>query len=342
MKLELFDYHLPEELIAQQPIEPRDHSKLLVLDKGTGEIIHKDYFHQISTMLKPGDVLVSNKTRVIPARLLGYKKDTGANVEIVLLTRKDRDHWEALVKPGKKIKIGNVIAFGEGLLEGEVIDYTAAGGRVLRFTYNGVFETVLEQLGKMPLPPYITQQLEDNQRYQTVYAKVDGSAAAPTAGLHFTPQLIAQLQKETGVKWVEVLLHIGLGTFRPVKADNIYEHEMHAEFYQVTQDAVDTINQAKKQGNRIIAVGTTAVRAIESASADGHLKPAEGWTDIFIYPGYSFKTIDGLITNFHLPKSTLMMLISALAGREQILEAYHQAIKEKYRFFSFGDAMLII
>lgn len=342
MKIELFDYILPEEQIAQKPVEPRDSSKLMVLDKNDGNIEHLLNFRHITEYLQPGDVLVSNNTRVIPARLLGYKEETGAKVEVVLLTRLDKDNWEALVKPGRKVKVGTFLNFGQGMLKAEVVATTPAGGRVLHFIYQGVFEEILEQLGKMPLPPYITEQLENKERYQTVYAKIEGSAAAPTAGLHFTPELIDTLAKK-GVQWVEVLLHIGLGTFRPVKADLITDHEMHAEYFKVSQEAVNTINAAKKAGGRIIAVGTTAVRALESASIENNtLQAKEGWTDIFIYPGYEFKAIDGLITNFHLPKSTLLILISAMAGREQVLKAYQEAVSKNYRFFSFGDAMLII
>ncbi|MDW7675015.1 MAG: tRNA preQ1(34) S-adenosylmethionine ribosyltransferase-isomerase QueA [Bacillota bacterium] len=341
MKLEEFDYYLPENLIAQTPIEPRDHSRLLVLHKDSGCITHHQYFKEVIQYLRPGDVLVSNNTKVIPARLFGIKEDTGAKVEVVLLTRRDKDNWEALVKPGKKVKIGTKLIFGDGLLMAEAIETTEVGGRILKFTYEGIFEDLLDKLGMMPLPPYISAQLEDRDRYQTVYAKTSGSAAAPTAGLHFTPKLITDI-KAQGIGWVEVLLHVGLGTFRPVKAENIEEHEMHAEFFQVTPQAASIINEAKAKGGRIIAVGTTSVRALESAANNGQVTATEGWTDIFIYPGYNFNIIDGMITNFHLPKSTLLMLISALTNREMVMKAYEEATRNEYRFFSFGDAMLII
>ncbi|MBS4024093.1 MAG: tRNA preQ1(34) S-adenosylmethionine ribosyltransferase-isomerase QueA [Clostridia bacterium] len=341
MKLEEFDYILPPELIAQTPIEPRDHSRLLVLDKQSDSVIHHRYFTEIVNYLEPGDVLITNNTRVIPARLLGEKEGTGAKIEVVLLTRKDKNTWEALVKPGKKIGMGTRIIFGDGLLAAEAIDTTPAGGRILSFSYEGIFEEILDKLGMMPLPPYITTQLEDKERYQTVYAKIEGSAAAPTAGLHFTPNLIQQI-KDKGVHWEEVLLHVGLGTFRPVKAEDIREHQMHAEFFKVSQETAQIVNRAKESGGKIIAVGTTSVRALESAVDGEQLAAKEGWTDIYIYPGYRFKIIDGMITNFHLPKSTLMMLISALAGRDKVMKAYQEAADKKYRFYSFGDAMLII
>lgn len=341
MRIEDFDFELPEELIAQLPVEPRDHSRLLVLDKRTGKMEHKRFF-DIIDYLKEGDVLVVNETKVIPARLFGVKKDTGAKFEVVLLNRKDKDTWEALVRPGKRAKVGTEIIFGEGLLKATVLGDTSAGGRVLEFSYEGIFEELLDRLGEMPLPPYITEKLEDKNRYQTVYAKEEGSAAAPTAGLHFTPELIGKLE-EKGVKMVKVLLHVGLGTFRPVQVDNPLDHVMHSEFYQVSPEAAEQINKAKQAGGRIIAVGTTSTRTLESSVDDnGQLIAGSGWTDIYIYPGYQFKVIDGLITNFHLPKSTLIMLVSALAGRENILAAYKTAVDERYRFFSFGDAMLIV
>ena len=335
-----FYYDLPQELIAQDPLEDRSSSRLMHLDKETGELEHTDFKH-ILNYLKPGDCLVVNDTKVIPARLYGHKKETGAVIEILLLKRKENDVWETLVKPGKKAKVGTKIIFGGGLLVGEVIDIVEEGNRLIQFTYEGIFEEILDQLGQMPLPPYITHQLKDKNRYQTVYAKYDGSAAAPTAGLHFTPELLQQV-KDMGVDIAEVTLHVGLGTFRPVKVDNILEHHMHSEFYMVTQEAADKINNAKKNGHRVICVGTTSCRTIESAADEnGMLKESSGWTEIFIYPGYQFKVLDCLITNFHLPESTLLMLVSALAGREHVLAAYEEAVKEGYRFFSFGDAMFI-
>jgi len=341
MKLNDFDFYLPEELIAQHPLKQRDNSRLLVLNKETGDIQHKK-FSDILSYLKPGDVLVLNNSKVIPARLIGSKKDTGAKVELVLLKTTDQeDCWETLVKPGKKVKPGAEIIFGDGRLKARVLDVTRVGGRIVKFYYQGVFNQILDELGQMPLPPYITADLKDKDRYQTVYAKHPGSAAAPTAGLHFTNELLEKISKK-GVKVVEILLHVGLGTFRPVKVENIEEHEMHAEFYQVTAEAAAEINQALAEGRRIIAVGTTSTRTLESVYQNGQVSPGQGWTDIFIYPGYEFKVISGLITNFHLPKSTLIMLVSALAGRENILKAYQEAVNNKYRFFSFGDAMLII
>lgn len=341
MKTSDFYYDLPKELIAQDPLEDRSSSRLLVLGKEDGSIEHR-YFRDILTYLKPGDCLVLNNTRVIPARLYGKKEDTGALIEVLLLTRREDNVWETLVKPGKKARIGARISFGEGLLTGEVVDVLEEGNRLIRFTYQGIFEEILDQLGQMPLPPYITHELKDKNRYQTVYAKYDGSAAAPTAGLHFTPELLEQV-KELGVKIAEVTLHVGLGTFRPVKVENVADHHMHSEFYMVSQEAADLINETKALGGRVICVGTTSCRTIESAAAeDGTLKAGSGWTDIFIYPGYQFKVLDGLITNFHLPESTLMMLVSALAGKEHIMAAYQEAVKERYRFFSFGDAMLIV
>ena len=333
MKTSDFYYDLPKELIAQDPLEDRSASRLMHLDKTTGEYKH-GHFRDILQYLKPGDCLVINDTKVIPARLYGSKVGTDAAIEILLLKRKENDIWETLVKPGKKAKVGTKIIFGGGLLVGEVIDIVEEGNRLIKFTYEGIFE-------EMPLPPYITHQLKDKNRYQTVYAKYDGSAAAPTAGLHFTPELLQQV-KDMGVDIAEVTLHVGLGTFRPVKVDNILEHHMHSEFYMVTQEAADKINNAKENGHRVICVGTTSCRTIESAADEnGMLKESSGWTEIFIYPGYQFKVLDCLITNFHLPESTLLMLVSALAGREHVLAAYEEAVKEGYRFFSFGDAMFI-
>lgn len=341
MKVTDYYFDLPQEQIAQDPLEDRSSSRLLVLDKETGEYSHH-VFREITEFLKPGDCLVLNNTKVIPARLFGEKEGTQAKIEILLLKRKENDVWETLVKPGKKAKVGTKIIFGGGLLVGEVIDIVEEGNRLIQFTYEGIFEEILDQLGQMPLPPYITHQLKDKNRYQTVYAKYDGSAAAPTAGLHFTPELLQQV-KDMGVDIAEVTLHVGLGTFRPVKVDNILEHHMHSEFYMVTQEAADKINNAKKSGHRVICVGTTSCRTIESAADEnGMLKESSGWTEIFIYPGYKFKVLDCLITNFHLPESTLLMLVSALAGREHVLAAYEEAVKEGYRFFSFGDAMMIL
>ena len=340
MKVTDYYFDLPQEQIAQDPLEDRSSSKLLVLNKETGEYSHH-IFREITDFLKPGDCLVLNNTKVIPARLFGEKEGTQAKIEILLLKRKENDVWETLVKPGKKAKVGTKIIFGGGLLVGEVVDIVEEGNRLIQFTYEGIFEEILDQLGQMPLPPYITHQLKDKNRYQTVYAKYDGSAAAPTAGLHFTPELLQQV-KDMGVDIAEVTLHVGLGTFRPVKVDNILEHHMHSEFYMVTQEAADKINNAKKNGHRVICVGTTSCRTIESAADEnGMLKESSGWTEIFIYPGYQFKVLDCLITNFHLPESTLLMLVSALAGREHVLAAYEEAVKEGYRFFSFGDAMFI-
>lgn len=340
MKRQDFYYDLPEELIAQDPLEDRSSSRLLVLDKETGATSHH-IFKEITGYLKEGDCLVINDTKVIPARLIGAKEGTGAKIEILLLKRKENNIWETLVKPGKKAKVGTRIVFGEGILVGEVVGIVEEGNRLVKFEYEGIFEEILDQLGQMPLPPYITHQLKDKNRYQTVYAKYDGSAAAPTAGLHFTKELLQQV-KDKGVDIAEVTLHVGLGTFRPVKVDNVLDHHMHSEFYMVSQEAADKINNAKKNGGRIISVGTTSTRTLEAASDEnGMLKECSGWTDIFIYPGYSFKVIDCLITNFHLPQSTLVMLVSALAGREHVLNAYKEAVEERYRFFSFGDAMFI-
>lgn len=336
-----FDFHLPQELIAQTPVEPRDSSRLMVLNRVKEQIDHR-IFRDLVELLQPGDVLVLNNTRVIPARLIGEKEGSQAKIEILLLNRLERDVWEALVKPGKRLKMGQRVVFGQGLLTGELLEVLPNGNRRLRFAYTGVFEQILDQLGQMPLPPYITEQLEDRERYQTVYAKEGGSAAAPTAGLHFTPELLARLT-ERGVEIVEILLHVGLGTFRPVQVENILEHEMHREYYRVTSEVAEQINRAKAEGRRVIAVGTTAARTLESAAAStGQIQPGEGWTGIFIYPGYSFRVIDALLTNFHFPKSTLVMLVSAFAGREFTLEAYRLAVQEKYRFYSFGDAMLIL
>lgn len=340
MKKEDFYFKLPEELIAQDPLEDRSASRLLVLDKESGKIEHR-MFRDIKAYLKPGDCLVINDTKVIPARLIGSKIGTDAKIEILLLKRKENDIWETLVKPGKKAKPGTKISFGEGLLIGEVIDVVEEGNRLIQFSYQGIFEEILDQLGQMPLPPYITHQLEDKNRYQTVYAKHSGSAAAPTAGLHFTPELLKEI-KESGVDIAHVTLHVGLGTFRPVKVENIQEHHMHSEFYHIEASEAEKINRAKRGGHRIICVGTTSCRTIESAAKpDGTLSECSGWT-IFIYPGYQFKVLDCLLTNFHLPESTLIMLVSALAGREHVLHAYEEAVKEQYRFFSFGDAMLIV
>ena len=342
MELHDFYYDLPQELIAQDPLSDRSASRLMLLDKNTGEIEHK-IFKDIIDYLNPGDCLVINDTKVIPARLIGERVGTGATIEVLLLKRKEdmKDVWEVLVKPGKKAKIGTMISFGDGRLVAEVIDIVDEGNRLIQFTYEGIFEEILDELGQMPLPPYITHKLQDKNRYQTVYAKHEGSAAAPTAGLHFTKELLERIQ-EKGVDIARVTLHVGLGTFRPVKVENIQEHHMHSEYYVVTQEAADKINNAKADGGRVICVGTTSCRTIESASDDdGRVKACSGWTEIFIYPGYKFKVLDALITNFHLPESTLLMLVSALAGREHILAAYKTAVEEKYRFFSFGDAMFI-
>ena len=340
MSLHDFYYDLPQELIAQDPLEDRSSSRLLVLDRETGNTEHH-IFREIINYLNPGDSLVVNNTKVIPARLIGNKVGTDAKIEVLLLKRNADDVWETLVKPGKKAKPGTKISFGDGLLIGEVVDIVEEGNRLIRFTYDGIFEEILDQLGQMPLPPYITHQLEDKNRYQTVYAKHNGSAAAPTAGLHFTPELLEAIKKK-GVDIASVTLHVGLGTFRPVKVDEITEHHMHSEFFQITEEAAQKINHAKENGGRVICVGTTSCRTIESAAdEDGHLKACSGWTEIFIYPGYKFKVLDCLITNFHLPESTLVMLVSALAGREHVLAAYEEAVKERYRFFSFGDAMFI-
>lgn len=341
MKTSDFYYDLPKELIAQDPLEDRSSSRLLVLHRKSGRVEHR-VFTDIVEYLKPGDCLVRNNTKVIPARLYGTRVDTGATIELLLLKRMENDVWETLVKPGKKARQGVVISFGDGILTGEIIDVKEDGNRLIQFRYEGIFEEILDQLGQMPLPPYITHTLKDKNRYQTVYAKYEGSAAAPTAGLHFTEELFQKLE-EKGVLVANVTLHVGLGTFRPVKVDDVSKHHMHTEFYQVTKEEADRINKAKQASGRIVCVGTTSCRTIESAADEnGVLKPGQGDTDIFIYPGYSFKMMDVLITNFHLPESTLLMLVSALAGKEQVMRVYEEAVRERYRFFSFGDAMIIL
>ena len=341
MKTSDFYYDLPKELIAQDPLEDRSSSRLLVLHRKSGRVEHR-VFTDIVEYLKPGDCLVRNNTKVIPARLYGTRVDTGATIELLLLKRMENDVWETLVKPGKKARQGVVISFGDGILTGEIIDVKEDGNRLIQFRYEGIFEEILDQLGQMPLPPYITHTLKDKNRYQTVYAKYEGSAAAPTAGLHFTEELFQKLE-EKGVLVANVTLHVGLGTFRPVKVDDVSKHHMHTEFYQVTKEEADRINKAKQAGGRIVCVGTTSCRTIESAADEnGVLKPGQGDTDIFIYPVYSFKMMDVLITNFHLPESTLLMLVSALAGKEQVMRVYEEAVRERYRFFSFGDAMIIL
>ena len=340
MKRQDFYYELPEELIAQDPLEDRSSSRLLVLDKESGAVSHH-VFKDVIDYLNEGDCLVINDTKVLPARLIGAKVGTDAKIEVLLLKRKENNIWETLVKPGKKAKIGTKISFGDGLLMGEVVDIVEEGNRLIQFTYEGIFEEILDQLGQMPLPPYITKRLENKERYQTVYSKELGTAAAPTAGLHFTPELLEKIEKK-GVNIARVTLHVGLGTFRPVKVDEITDHHMHSEFFQIEEEAATKINRAKDTGKKVICVGTTSCRTVESAADEtGHLKACSGWTEIFIYPGYQFKVLDSLITNFHLPESTLVMLVSALAGREHVLAAYEEAVKERYRFFSFGDAMLI-
>ena len=341
MKLSDFNYNLPEELIAQDPLEKRDNSRLMVLHKDTGDVEHK-HFYDIIDYLQAGDCLVVNNTKVIPARLMGVKEGTGASIEVLLLKRVEEKVWETLVKPGKKARVGARISFGDGLLVGEVIDVVEEGNRLIRFEYDGIFEEILDQLGQMPLPPYITHQLQDKNLYQTVYAKHDGSAAAPTAGLHFTEELMQRIEAK-GIRIAKVTLHVGLGTFRPVKEENVLDHHMHSEFYMVDEEAARIINETKAAGGRVISVGTTSTRTLESvAEMDGHIPVKSGWTDIFIYPGYEFKAVDCLITNFHLPESTLIMLVSALVDRETVLKAYETAVEEQYRFFSFGDAMFIV
>lgn len=341
MKLSDFYYDLPERLIAQDPLKKRSDSRLMVLNRETGEISHR-HFSDIVDYLNPGDCLVINDTKVIPARLIGVKEETGASIEVLLLKRHDDRVWETLVKPGKKARVGAKISFGDGKLVGEVIDIVDEGNRLIKFTYDGIFEEVLDELGQMPLPPYITHRLEDKDRYQTVYATHSGSAAAPTAGLHFTEELLQKVS-DMGVKIARVTLHVGLGTFRPVKVDNILEHHMHSEFYVIDEIAANIINETKQNGGKVVSVGTTSTRTLETVADDnGYITPKSGWTDIFIYPGYKFKVVDRLITNFHLPESTLLMLVSALYDREKILQAYEVAVKEEYRFFSFGDAMMIL
>lgn len=342
MDIQLFDFDLPEELIAQTPLKDRTASRLLVLNKETGEVQHKR-FTDLIDYLVPGDTVVLNDSRVIPARLFGVKKETQAKVELLLLKQMENDRWEVLVKPGKKVRPGTVLEFGEGMLKAVCEETTEVGGRIVRFEYEGIFNEILDQLGQMPLPPYIKEHLEDAERYQTVFAKHPGSAAAPTAGLHFTEDYLNRL-KEKGIIIAYVTLHVGLGTFRPVQVENIFEHHMHAEYYSISEENAKLINQAKQSGHRVLAVGTTATRTLETVGGkhNGEIVAGSGWTDIYIFPGYSFRMIDALLTNFHLPKSTLVMLVSALAGREHVLAAYQEAIHERYRFFSFGDAMLII
>ena len=340
MDVKDFDYELPEELIAQDPLEKRDESRLLILDKVTGAYRHGT-FRDVLKELRAGDCLVINNTRVLPARLYGVKEDTGAKVEVLLLKRKDKDVWETLVRPGRKCRVGTKLSFGEGLLRAEIVGIVEEGNRLVRFDYEGIFEEILDRLGQMPLPPYITHELKDKERYQTVYAKNDGSAAAPTAGLHFTKELLQEI-RDLGVDIAEVTLHVGLGTFRPVKETTVEKHHMHSEFYMISAEAAEKINRAKDNGGRVVCVGTTSCRTVEAAADEtGHLRECSGWTEIFIYPGYRFKVLDALITNFHLPQSTLIMLVSALAGREHVLAAYRAAVEERYRFFSFGDAMFI-
>lgn len=339
MDLHDFDYYLPEELIAQHPMEKRDMSRLMVLNKETGEIEHK-LFMDIVNYLDEGDCLVLNNTRVIPARLLGEKEGTGGKIEFVLLKRVEGDKWEVILRPGKKAKPGSRFVFGNGELKAEVLEVLDEGNRLVRFIYDGVFEEILDRVGIMPLPPYITEKLENPERYQTVYAKVNGSAAAPTAGLHFTKELLDSLTRK-GVKIAYVMLHVGLGTFRPVKVDDITQHKMHSEYYSISQETCDIINDTRQKGKKVVAVGTTSCRVLETVGKSGRIAPCDGWTDIFIYPGYRFKVVDRLITNFHLPESTLIMLVSSLAGRDNVMHAYNVAVKEKYRFFSFGDAMFI-
>ena len=340
MNVKDFDFYLPEELIAQHPLEKRDTSRLMVLDKETGEISHKN-FYDIIDYLNEGDTLVLNNTRVMPARLIGEKEGTGGKIEFLLLKRVEKDRWECLAKPGKSARVGRMFTFGDGKLKAEVVEVKDNGNRIVEFYYEGIFEEVLDSLGEMPLPPYIHERLEDRERYQTVYSKENGSAAAPTAGLHFTEELLHKI-KDRGINIAYVTLHVGLGTFRPVKVDTIEDHEMHSEYYHLSKEDAEVINATKKRGNKVISVGTTSTRTLETiADEDGNVKETNGWTNIFIYPGYKFKVVDRLITNFHLPESTLIMLVSTLAGKEHVMNAYEEAVKEKYRFFSFGDAMFI-
>ncbi|MBN1073593.1 tRNA preQ1(34) S-adenosylmethionine ribosyltransferase-isomerase QueA [Clostridium botulinum] len=340
MNVKDFDFYLPEELIAQHPLEKRDTSRLMVLDKETGEISHKN-FYDIIDYLNEGDTLVLNNTRVMPARLIGEKEGTGGKIEFLLLKRVDKDRWECLAKPGKSARVGRRFTFGDGKLKAEVVEVKENGNRIVEFYYEGIFEEVLDSLGEMPLPPYIHERLEDRERYQTVYSKENGSAAAPTAGLHFTEELLHKI-KEKGINIAYVTLHVGLGTFRPVKVETIEDHEMHSEYYHLSKEDAEVINETKERGNRVISVGTTSTRTLETiADEDGNVKETSGWTNIFIYPGYKFKVVDRLITNFHLPESTLIMLVSTLAGKEHVMNAYEEAVKERYRFFSFGDAMFI-
>ncbi|WP_066892716.1 tRNA preQ1(34) S-adenosylmethionine ribosyltransferase-isomerase QueA [Clostridium nigeriense] len=340
MKVSDFDFYLPEKLIAQHPLEKRDASRLMVLDKNTGSIEHRS-FHDVIEYLNEGDTLVLNNTRVMPARLIGEKEETGGKIEFLLLKRIEGDKWECLAKPGKRAKIGQSFTFGEGKLKCKVVDIVEEGNRIIEFSYEGIFEQVLDELGEMPLPPYITEKLDDKERYQTVYSKEKGSAAAPTAGLHFTEELLNEIKKK-GVNIAYLTLHVGLGTFRPVKVEDINEHIMHSEYYHLDKENADLINETKKRGNKVIAVGTTSTRTLETiGDENGYVREQSGWTDIFIYPGYKYRVIDELITNFHLPESTLIMLVSALAGKENVMNAYNTAVKEEYRFFSFGDSMLI-
>ena len=340
MKTSDFDFYLPEELIAQHPLEKRDYSKLMVLDKETGKIEHK-HFYNVIEYLNQGDTLVLNNTRVMPARLIGEKAESGGKIEFLLLKRIEGDKWECLAKPGKRAKIGTEFVFGKGKLKCKVVDIVEEGNRIIEFSYDGIFEQVLDELGEMPLPPYITERLDDKERYQTVYSKEQGSAAAPTAGLHFTKELLEEVKKK-GVNIAYVTLHVGLGTFRPVKVDDVNEHVMHSEFYNLEEEDAKIINDTKKRGNKIISVGTTSTRTLETiGDENGFVKAQSGWTNIFIYPGYEFKVVDKLITNFHLPESTLIMLVSALSGKEKVMNAYNEAVKERYRFFSFGDSMII-
>ncbi|MDN5293427.1 MAG: S-adenosylmethionine:tRNA ribosyltransferase-isomerase [Eubacteriales bacterium] len=341
MRVDDFDYHLPEELIAQEPLPERDSSRLMVVHRQSGLIEHRQ-FRQIVDYLRPGDVLVLNETRVLPARLLGKREDTGGKVEVLLLHPRGNDRWEVLVRPGKKVKPGTTVVFGGGLLRARVEETTPVGGRVVQFEYEGNWEQLLPKIGEVPLPPYIKKKLPDPERYQTVYGRVEGSAAAPTAGLHFTPALLHKIRQQ-GIIITSLILHVGLGTFRPVKVERVEDHRMHAEYYEIPPETAAIVNQARREGRRVIAVGTTCVRALETAAGEkGEITPGKGWTDIFIYPGYKFRAIDALVTNFHLPRSTLLMLVAAFAGYELIMEAYRQAVAERYRFFSFGDAMLIL